>query len=43
MSDVETYIQEREAKNPNLRKELDEDRRNLRIGMLMRELRPEKA
>lgn len=38
MSDVEKYIQKREAKNPYFRKELDEERRNLRIGMLIREL-----
>ena len=43
MSDVEKYIQRREAKNPNFRKELDEERRNLRIGMLIRELRLEKG
>lgn len=43
MSDVEKYIQKREAKNPNSRKELDEEQRNLRIGMLIRELRPERS
>ena len=43
MSDVEKYIQKREAKNPNFRKELDEERRNLRIGMLIRELRLERG
>lgn len=43
MSDLERYIQKREAKNPNFRKELDEERRNLRIGMLIRELRLKEA
>ena len=43
MSDVEKYILKREAKNPNFRKELEEERRNLRIGMLIRELRLEKG
>ena len=39
MSDVENYIKKRETRNPNFRKELDEERRNLRVGMLIRELR----
>ena len=43
VSAVEKYVQTREAKNPNFRKELDEERRNLRIGMLIRELRLEKG
>ncbi len=43
MSDVEKYIQKREAKSPNFRKKLDEERRNLRIGMLIRELRIERG
>ena len=43
MSDLERYILKREAKNPNFRKELDEERRNLRIGMLIRELRLERG
>ena len=40
---MEKYVQTREAKNPNFRKELDEERRNLRIGMLIRELRLERG
>ena len=43
MSDLERYVLKREAKNPNFRKELDEERRNLRIGMLIRELRLERG
>ena len=43
MSDLEKYIQKREKKNPNFRKELEEDRRNLRIGLLFKELRLEKG
>ena len=43
MSDLEKYIQKREKKNPNFRKELKEERRNLRIGLLIKELRLEKG
>ncbi len=43
MSDLEKYIQKREKKNPGFRKGLEEERRNLRIGMLIKELRLEKG
>ena len=43
MSDLEKYIRKREKKNPNFRRELDEERRNLRIGLLIKELRLEKG
>jgi len=43
MSDLEKYIRKREKKNPNFRRELEEERRNLRIGMLIKELRLEKG
>ena len=43
MSDLDKYIQKREKKNPNFRKELEEERRNLRIGLLIKELRIEKG
>ena len=43
MSDLEKYIQKREKRNPNFRRELDEERRNLRIGLLIKELRLEKG
>ena len=43
MSDLERYIQTREKKNPNFRNGLEEERRNLRIGLLIKELRLEKG
>ena len=43
MSDLENYIQKREKKNPNFRKELEEERQNLRIGMLIKEIRIDKG
>ena len=43
MSDLEKYIQKREKQNPGFRKGLEEERRNLRIGMLIKELRLEKG
>ena len=39
MSDLERYIHKREKKNPNFRGGLEEERRNLRIGLLIKELR----
>ena len=43
MSDLEKYIQKREKNNPNFRKELEAERRNLRIGLRIKELRLEKG
>ena len=43
MSDLEKYIRKREKRNPNFRKEVDEERRNLRIGLRIKELRLEKG
>jgi HTH-type transcriptional regulator / antitoxin HipB len=43
MSDLEKYIQKREKKNPGFRKGMEEERRNLRIGILIKELRLEKG
>lgn len=43
MSDVQRYVQEREARNPNFRNELNKERLNLRVGMLIRELRLEQG
>ena len=43
MSDLERYIQKREKKNPNFRAGLEEERRNLRIGLLIKELRLERG
>lgn len=43
MTDLERYIQKREKQNPNFRRELEEERRNLRIGMRIKELRLEKG
>lgn len=43
VSNVERYIQTRESENPNFRKELDEERRNPRIGILIGELRLKKG
>ena len=43
MSDLEKYIRKREKNSPNFRKELDEERRNLRIGLRIKELRLEKG
>ena len=43
MSDLERYIAKRQRANPNFRKELQEERRNLRIGLLIKELRMEKG
>ena len=43
MSDLERYIQKREKKNPNFRAGLEEERRNLRIGLQIKELRLEKG
>ena len=43
MSDLERYIRKREKKNPNFRAGLEEERRNLRIGLLIKELRLEKG
>ena len=39
MSDLEKYIRKRERLNPGFQKGLEEERRNLRIGMMIRELR----
>ena len=43
MNDLEKYIRKREQKNPNFRRELNEERRNLRIGILIKGLRLEKG
>ena len=43
MSDLEKYIQKREKKDPNFRAGLEEERRNLRIGLLIKELRLERG
>ena len=43
MSDLEKHIRKREKNSPNFRKELDEERRNLRIGLRIKELRLEKG
>lgn len=43
MSDLERYIRKRETKNPNFRAGVEDERRNLRIGLLIKELRLEKG
>ncbi len=43
MSDVERYVRKREKKNSNFRAGLEDERRNLRIGLLIKELRLEKG
>ena len=43
MGDVERYIHKRDKKNSNFRAGLEEERRNLRIGLLIKELRLEKG
>ena len=43
MSDLEKYIQEREKRDPYFRAGLEEERRNLRIGILIKELRIERG
>jgi DNA-binding XRE family transcriptional regulator len=43
MIDLEKYIQKREKQNPSFRKGLEKERRNQRIGMLIKELRLEKG
>ncbi len=39
MSDLEKYIKKREKKEPGFRKGLNEEYENLRIGLMIKELR----
>ncbi len=39
MSEVEKYIDKKEATSPGFRKKIDEEYKNLRIGELIRQLR----